>query len=132
MSKVNYKCKSAIAKFLVFVPSANGWWYRMPTLNDNQTKMSKKIHFNENNYHDNIMPHFGTVFGISEDGIAIILAEIGCLTLQKSGRTTVRKKGWEDLAREFDLKEILEVEMTRLGGKKISLSDSGKQRAILF
>ena len=72
--------------------------------------------FNENNYHDNIMPHFGTVFGISENAIAIILAEIGCLTLQKSGRTTVRKKGWEDIAGEFDLKYVLEVEMTRLGG----------------
>ena len=78
--------------------------------------MSKNIYFNENNYPDNIMPHFGTVSGMSEDTIAIILA-IDCLTLQKLGRTTVRKKGWEDLAGEFDLNDVLEVKMTRLGGK---------------
>ena len=70
--------------------------------------MTKKIHLNDNNHADNIMPHFGTLFGISEDAIAIILAEIGCLTLQKSGKTIVHKKGWKDLAGEFNLKDVLE------------------------
>jgi len=68
---------------------------------------------------DTILPHLGTLCGLSEDATAILLVEIGCLKQYNGSRTVIRRKGWDDLAAEFSVNDLIEVEKTELDRKEI-------------
>jgi hypothetical protein len=54
---------------------------------------------------DDVMPHMGTLFGLTEDATSIILVEMGCLSEHQKGRTTIIcLQGWYSLASEFNVK----------------------------
>ena len=67
---------------------------------------------------DKIMPHLGTLFGLSEDAMAIICVEIGCLRQYTGGRTVVRRKVRDDLGAAFKIGGLIEVEMSELDRKE--------------
>ena len=117
-SKKNISCPSSnrkvLAHFLEKLPHNKGWWYRSPeySLEVNNIEDAPKIDS------DNVMPHFGTLFGLSEPASAIILAEMGCLKYNKEKkRTEILKQGWEDLASEFRIKKV-ELETTKFKNNK--------------
>ena len=51
------------------------------------------------------MPYLGSLFGISEDATALLLVEIGRLKRYKSGKTVMRRQGWDGVAAEFEFKK---------------------------
>jgi hypothetical protein len=72
-----------IARYLESLPNDQGWWYRVPKLND---KPRKTTDFDP----DDGMPHLGTLFGLTEDATSIILVlEMGCLSERQKETTTI-------------------------------------------
>jgi hypothetical protein len=67
---------------------------------------------------DDVMPHLGTLFGLTEDATSIILVEMGCLS--------ERQKGWDDLASEFKIKSRIEIGTTQFNGKSMWYVRLGK------
>lgn len=65
----NIAQRSILAEFLKEIPITNGWWYCIPVLN------SKIINEDLNM----CLPHFGSIFGLTEDAIAVVLIEMGLL-----------------------------------------------------
>ena len=63
--------RSILAEFLEKIPTTTGWWYRIPVLNSNMN----------NRELDNYLPHLGTLFGLTEDAIAVVFIEMGLLRL---------------------------------------------------
>ena len=67
--------RKIIANFLDEVPDTLEWWYRIPKLlqewSNTQIKFIKKC--------DKVLPHFGSIFGISEDTMTLIFEAMGCL-----------------------------------------------------
>ena len=69
---------------------------------------------------DDVMPHLGTLFGLTEDATSMILVEMGCLSERQQGTTTItRPQGWEDLALEFKVKSLIEIDSTQFKGKPV-------------
>jgi hypothetical protein len=90
MSTAQARNRRVIARFLESLPRDQGWWYRVPKLNYKPTKLTKTDP-------DDVMPHLGTLFGLTEDATAMILVEMGCLSERQEGITTVtRPQGWDD------------------------------------
>ena len=108
--------RKIIAKFLDEVPDTLGWWYRIPKLsqewNNTQLKLIKKC--------GKVLPHFGSIFGISEDAMALILEAMGCLQKHGNRRCHVCKAGWEALIAEFKVKGKIKISLTRIEGASIS------------
>ena len=98
------------------VPDTLGWWYRIPKLsqewNNTQLKLIKKC--------GKVLPHFGSIFGISEDAMALILEAMGCLQKHGNRRCHVCEAGWEALIAEFKVKGKIEISLTRIEGASIS------------
>jgi hypothetical protein len=95
--------QKVLASFLANIINAGGWWYRVPT---------GKIRGKDDPIlpQDSILPHFGTVFGLTEEAAAIILTEMALLTYNSGeGTYQIRRKGWEDLASMFQVDELLEL-----------------------
>ena len=65
---------------------------------------------------DLCLPHFGTLFGLTEDAIAIILIEMGLLKSLKNRVgimvTEMMRDAWDDLIGEFKVKSCIEVSST--------------------
>ena len=50
----------------------------------------------------------------------MILVEMGCLSERQQGTTTItRPQGWEDLALEFKVKSLIEIDSTQFKGKPV-------------
>ena len=63
-----------LAEYLsCFEERGNGWWYRLPQLGYERPKVLRR----GLDPHD-VFPHFGTLFGLSEDATCVILIEMGC------------------------------------------------------
>jgi hypothetical protein len=76
-----------------------GWWYRVLKLNYKPWKTATDFD------PDDLMPHLGTLFGLTQDATSIILVEMGFLLERKKGTTTITcQQGWDDLAKEFKVK----------------------------
>jgi hypothetical protein len=98
MSTAQAQNRHITARFLESLPNALGWWYRVLKLN---YKPWKTTDFDP----DDLMPHLGTLFGLTEDATSIILVEMGFLLERKKGTTTITcQQGWDDLASEFKVK----------------------------
>ncbi len=68
MSTAQARNRSVIARFLENLPENQGWWYRVPKLNYKPPKSSDVDP-------DDVMPHLGTLFGLTEDATSIILVD---------------------------------------------------------
>jgi len=113
MSTSQARNRQVIARFLESLPSDQGWWYRVPKLN---YKPPKSTDPNP----DDVMPHLGTLFGLTEDATSIILVEMGCLAERQNGTTTVtRPQGWGDLAAEFKVQSLIEIGTTQFKGNSV-------------
>jgi hypothetical protein len=113
MSTAQARNRHVIARFLENLPENEGWWYRVPKLNYKPPKSSDLDP-------DDVMPHLGTLFGLTEDATAMILVEMGCLAERQHGSTTItRPQGWEDLASEFKVKSRIEIDTTQFNGKPV-------------
>jgi hypothetical protein len=60
---------------------------------------------------DVILPHLGTVFGLSEQATLLFLVKVGCCQAKGEG-CIINPKGWDDLAAEFKAKSHIEVSKT--------------------
>ena len=81
-----------------------------PEKNSNKDLLLSKL--------DIVLPHFGTIFGLSESATAIILTAMGCM--RKHGmHSAVVREGWDSLAAEFMVKDKVEVEPTRFNNTAI-------------
>jgi hypothetical protein len=111
MKAAQAKARKVVASFLEEIPTNKGWWYRVPKVNP--TAVPK-----DSTSPDTILPHFGTVFGLTEHATAIILVELGCLGSIRGGESTrFLKKGWEDLAATFKVADLIETEQTMICGR---------------
>ena len=102
-----------IAEFLYDIPDNVGWWYRLPQLRSGAPKNSRINDMDP----DLIMPHLGSIFGLTEEAIAIVLIEMGCLRVH-GNRSVICEKGWEYLSAEFGMKDRVEHTKTKLSGKE--------------
>ena len=84
--------KRVLASFLETIAQDGGWWYRVPR---GIVRGEKDHPFAQ----DAIMPHLGTIFGLTEEATHIILHEMGLLCCKKNKNKqdtyTVCTKGWE-------------------------------------
>jgi hypothetical protein len=68
------------------------------------------------------MPHLGTLFRLIDDATSMIMVEMGCLSEHQQGTTTITcPQGWEDLASEFKVKSLIEIDSTQFKGKPVWL-----------
>ena len=77
-----------IAEFLYDIPDNVGWWYRLPQLRSGAPKNSRINDMDP----DLIMPHLGSIFGLTEEAIAIVLIEMGCFR-EHGNRSVMCEKG---------------------------------------
>jgi len=73
------------ALFLSGIVEDGGWWFRIPKT---YPAPLKKVVFPQ----DFVMPHFGNVFGLTEEAAALVLVEMGLLDKYKNGRTKICQK----------------------------------------
>ena len=110
MEEKQFLQHQVLTEFLEKLPTTTGWWYRLPILNSSET----------NSTLDLFLPHFGTLFGLTEDAIAVVLLEMGLLkSSQKNGAkmvTNIVRGAWDDLISVFKVKNCIEVSTTRLRG----------------
>jgi hypothetical protein len=107
--------QKVLASFLSTIARDGGWWYRIPKGTASDPNKEDVIP------QDAIMPHFGTLFGLSEAATQIILHEMGLLNYdQNNQRYSVQHNGWEDLASMFQVKHLIELESTKFNKKRQS------------
>ena len=107
--------RKVLANYLEQLNDNKGWWYRMPEYKFNTDKMRLRSKIDS----DKMMPHFGSLFGLTEEASAIILVEMGCLRLDKvNKKNAIVNKGWEDLANKFKLQKKVEVTPTKIRGQR--------------
>ena len=104
------KYREVLASFVGEIPHAKGWWYRLrsrvaPTLDDQPLPF------------DSILPHMGTLFGLTELAMWVILYEMGCYK-KKNDNYVINIQGWDDLKYEFKVKSFIEVSASRLDGMR--------------
>jgi hypothetical protein len=63
---------------------------------------------------DVILPHLGTVFGLSEQAMLLFLVEMGAHQARGKG-CIMNPKGWDDLEAEFKVKSHIELSKTSFG-----------------
>ena len=76
---------------------------------------------------DAILSHMGTLFGLTELAMWVILYEMGCYKKKGVG-FIINIQGWDDLKYEFKVKSFIEVSKSRLDGKQCTYSRLGFQK----
>jgi hypothetical protein len=113
MSTAQARNRHVIARFLKSLPDDQGWWYRVPKLNN---KPQRTTDFNP----DDVMPHLQTLFELTEDATSIILVEMGCLSEHQKGTTRITcPQGWDNLASVFKIKSCIKIGTTWFDGKSV-------------
>ena len=111
MEKKDYSSQQEVlASFFSKVIARDGWWFRLPKWNPN-AKQTAEVQ------QDIIMPHFGRLFGLTEEASAHVLAEIGLMNHQKNGAITYNASGWETFAGRFILDDVVEAKSVKFSGK---------------
>ena len=97
--------RKVLANYLEQLKENKGWWYRLPEYEIDKGEAALQESIIES---DKVLPHFGSLFGLTEAASAIILIEMGCLKVDKAKKKTIIvNQGWEDLANEFKIKKKL-------------------------
>ena len=97
MEPTQYKHRKIVVEYLEKIPTTIGWWYQIPVLN--RSNSSREL--------DSCLPHLGTLFGLTEDAIAVVFVEIGLLKIKITDlgiSTILLKNAWDNLAGEFNVK----------------------------
>ncbi len=102
------KYREVLASFVEEIPHAKGWWYRLP-LRVSLTQDSQPLPF------DAILPHMGTLFGLTELAMWIILYKMGCYK-QKGVTFIINNQGWDNLKYELKVKSFIEVSKSKMDG----------------
>jgi hypothetical protein len=102
--------REVLASFIGKIPHAKGWWYRLPS-RVAPTQDGQPLPF------DAILPHMGTLFGLTELAMWVILYEMGCYK-KKNNKFIINLQGWDDLKYEFKVKSFIEVSTSRLDGTR--------------
>ena len=69
---------------------------------------------------DKIMPHFGRVFGLTEDAAALLLERMELVSINSATNLTrVLPKGWEQLGAEFGVECLVEAQKSRVCDKDV-------------
>jgi hypothetical protein len=97
--QANYR--EVLASFVGEIPHAKGWWYRIPS-RVTPTQDGRPLPS------DVILPHMGTLFGLTELAMWVILYEMGCYK-KKKNRFIINIQGWDDLKYQFKVKSFIEV-----------------------
>jgi hypothetical protein len=106
LKQANYQ--EILASFIGKIPHAKGWWYWLPS-RVAPTPGGQPLPFNA------ILPHMGTLFGLIELAMWVILYEMGCY--KKEGKSfIINIQGWDDLKYKFMVKSFLEVSTSKLIG----------------
>jgi hypothetical protein len=108
LKQANYR--EIIASFIGKIPHVKGWWYRLPS-RVAPTQDGQPLPF------DAILPHMGTLFGITELVMWVILYEMGCYK-KKGNSFIINTQGWDNLKYEFKMKPFLEVSTSQLDGRR--------------
>ena len=117
-STAQYYHQKVLASFLQSIPHHNGWWHRLPE----KTKDDKiKIRLATDTY----LPHFGAIFGLTEEAMVVILAEMGLIkTFDHNNNSTIICQGWDNVKALFGVDQELEIDRSNLhlphNGKNIS------------
>ena len=112
MKKKDYTDEQEVlASFVTQVVEKHGWWFRLPKWNPNVT-MDKEI------AQDIIMPHFGQLFGLTEEASAYVLVEMGLMKQQKNRSITYNRVGWESFSGQFILDDVVETKNVSFDGKQ--------------
>ena len=127
MSLPNKSYRAVLADFVFQIPENKaGWWYRLPQQSqmgsNNATSTTLLMT-------DTIMPHFGSVFGLTELAMSIILIEMDLVKQNKQNRHTINTQGWLDLKTEFGLQNKIEISQFRASSKEDS---SKRQKATWY
>ncbi len=101
MSGKQASYRQVLALFIEKIPSAKGWWYRLPS-RVSPPQGGKPLPF------DAILPHMGTLFGLTKLAMWVILYEMGCYKKKGIG-FIINIQGWDDLKCEFKMKSFIEV-----------------------
>ncbi len=110
MSSKQANYREGLASFIGKIPRAKGWWYRLPS-RVAPTQDGQPLPF------DAILPHTGTLFGLTELAMLVILYEMGCYK-KKGNSFIINTQGWDDLKYEFKVKLFIEVSTSWLDGMR--------------
>jgi hypothetical protein len=78
--------REVLASFVGEISHAKGWWYRIPS-RVTPTQDGRPLPF------DAILPHMGTLFGLTELAMWVILYEMGCYKKKKIVLLSIYKVG---------------------------------------
>lgn len=126
MTEFSASHRRVLANFLYGIAVEGGWWYRLPRLAPKRTPEQRKQDEEDKKKKateaagkkkpayvpkpDDIMPHFGKAFGLTEDAAALVLKEMGLVSInEKTNATSIDEGGWRDLIDEFGVSNLLEV-----------------------
>ena len=102
MEPTQYEHRKIVVQYLEKIPTTIGWWYQIPVLN--RSNSSREL--------DSCLPQLGTLFGLTEDAIAVVFVEMGLLKIKKTDlgiSTVLLKNAWDNLAGEFNVKNLIEI-----------------------
>jgi hypothetical protein len=100
--------REVLASFVGKIPDAKGWWYRLPS-RVSPTQDSQPLPF------DAILPHMGTLFGLTELAMWVILYKMGFYK-RKGATFIINNQGWDDLKYDFKVKSFIEVSKSKMDG----------------
>ena len=87
-----------------------GWWYRLPQPDFERPPIPRGVvdPFE-------VFPQFGSLFGLSEEAMTMILAEMGCIRMI-GGQNKVQcvKHGWDQFGALFQVDDLIEVQKTEI------------------
>lgn len=114
--------RKVLGFFLTDLRDRVGWWYRLPQMN--RESPINQMESYEVYPPDNIMPHLGRVFGLHEGATAVVLELMNLCTIDLNAKmpkhtTRIKLQGWDDLAAEFKVEELVEVKQSRISGQDV-------------
>ena len=115
-----------IAEYLFLVIDGGlGWWFRHPELGYKAPLYSRhQIDLHE------VFPHFGTLLGLSEDVICIILIAMRCLKVIKTKdgqKTQICRQGWDDFMALFEVKDCIKISQTEVSLPPTRILEGGNK-----
>ena len=99
--------RKVLSDFIAAIPKTSGWWYRLPQLNLKATKSNEL-------YTETYLPHLGAIFGLDEEATAIIMFEMGLISIGPAGNSRIKNDGWDDLKSLFDMWDNVDVSKCRI------------------
>ena len=111
MSGKQASYRQVLALFIEKIPKDKGWWYRLPS-RVSPLQDGKPLPF------DAILPQMGTLFGITEFAMWVILYGMGCYRKLGDG-FVINRQGWDALMAQFKVEESVEVSQSRVDGTRV-------------